>query len=459
MEFIAEADLATQKDLYLNDHKLDGTPLFPAALGLEAIVEAAMALLGKTPTTLSDVRFASPITVAEGKGTTIRIATLRRSYSVADVTIRSSQTDFQVDHFRATCSIEAIGESDGGGAAPATGDLLRCEELYDTILFQRGRFESVQGYFEARARSSCAFLTPTEQAWFSQFLPQSLLLISPAVMDAAMHSIQACIPHKRLVPSAIEQITIYAGSSSAHSFICQARERWGRGDDFLYDLQIADQNGNILQIWKGLTLHAIAANDVASLRTPQLISNMLERRWAETAGDDSVTICLGEEPSSGRSFRDARSRRADGKPALAEHADARAWSEGVLLQLRSAEQGSCDLERVTHRDPQVWRDLLGESLFQAAVFLANERGEKFDLAATRVWSIAECLKKLGNGTAGAVTFETSTTDGWAIVRAGDYLVGTVPINVSKSQTIAAFAARSANTGMAPVEVRRAIVSL
>lgn len=459
IELIAEADLATQKDLYLNDHKLDGTPLFPAALGLEAMVEAATALLGKAPTTLSDVRFASPITVEEGIGTTIRVATLRRSYSVTDVTIRSSQTGFQVVHFRATCSIDPVGEPDVAGAAPPAGDLLRCEELYDSILFQRGRFRSVGGYFEARARSSCALLSPTEQPWFSQFLPQSLLLISPAIMDASMHSIQACIPHKRLIPTAIEQITIYQDSIPAQFFICKARERSGSGDDFHYDLEIADQYGNALQVWKGLTLHAIAVNDTALLRTPQLIANVLERRWREIADDDSVAICLLEEPSGICSFRDGRSKRADGKPTLAGPVEARAWSDKVLLQVRSLQQGSCDLERVAYRDPQVWRGLLGESLFQTAVFLANERGEEFDLAATRVWGIAECLKKLGNGTAGAVTFETYTADGWAIVRCGDYLVGTVPITVSQSQTVAAFATRSTNTGIAPVEVRRAAVSL
>jgi len=457
MEFIAEADLAIHKDLYLNDHRLDGTSIFPAALGLEAMVQATTVLLGNAPTTVSDVHFASPITVEEGKGTTIRIATLRRSPSAADVTIRSSQTGFQIDHFRATCSIDQV-PTPGDGAVLA-GDLLRCEELYDSILFQKGRFQAVEGYLEAGVRGSCAALSPTKQPWFSQFLPQSLLLISPAIMDAAMHSIQACIPHKRLVPTAIEQITIYQDAISAQSFICRARERSESEDDFLYDLEIADQAGNALQAWKGLNLHAIAANDTGSLRTPQLIANMLERRWREIASNDSITIFLQERPSADRSSNDHGNRRADGKPTMAENEGTRTWSDNVLLQLWCSSPGSCDLERVARRDPQLWRDMLGEPLFRTAVFLADKLGEEFDLAATRVWTVAECLKKLGKGTAGAVTFETCTPDRWAVVRCGDYIIGTVPITVSSNQSVAAFATRATNIGIAPAEVRRAVISL
>ena len=115
--------------------------------------------------------------------------------------------------------------------------------------------------------------------------------------------------------------------------------------------------------------------------------------------------------------------------------------------------------RVTNRDPLVWRELLGEPLFQSAAFLATQQSEEFDLAATRVWSIAECLKKLGKGTSGAVTFEGYTADRWAIARCSDCVVGTVPITVSGDQTVAAFATRLVRGGTAPVEVQRAVLSL
>jgi enediyne polyketide synthase len=460
MELIAESDLAAQKDLYLNDHKLDGTPVFPAALGLEAMVQAATALFrGKTTVMLSDVRFASPITVVEGKETTIRIAALRRSASTVHVTIRSSQTGFQIDHFRATCSLDPVGAPTAHGSVPSIDDVLKCEELYGSILFQRGRFQAVKGYVEARARSSCAVLSPTERPWFSQFLPQSLRLINPAIMDAAMHSIQACIPHKRLVPTAIDRITIYPGSAITPPFICRARERSGNGDDFLYDLQITDREGIVLQCWDGLALHAIAANDPALLRTPELIANMLERRWSEIAGDDDVKISLQQRESLSRSVAETSGRRADGKPMPLSTAEARAWSDKALLQLFTSHEGSCDLERVTNRDPLVWHELLGEPLFQSAAFLARQQSEGFDLAATRVWSIAECLKKLGKGTSGAVTFEAYTVDRWAISRGGNCLVGTVPITVSGEQTVAAFAVRLTKEGISPHEVNRAVLSV
>ena len=57
IEFIAEADLAIHKDLYVNDHKLDGVTLCPAAFGLEAMSEAVLALLADRPLGLYRIFF------------------------------------------------------------------------------------------------------------------------------------------------------------------------------------------------------------------------------------------------------------------------------------------------------------------------------------------------------------------------------------------------------------------
>jgi enediyne polyketide synthase len=42
--------------------------------------------------------------------------------------------------------------------------------------------------------------------WFSQHLLETLVLNDPAARDAALHSIQACVPHAVLLPVAVEQI-------------------------------------------------------------------------------------------------------------------------------------------------------------------------------------------------------------------------------------------------------------
>jgi enediyne polyketide synthase len=459
IELIVESDLALQKDLYLSDHKLDGYSLFPAVLGLEAMAQVASVLFhGRALSMFSDVRFAAPITVAEAEGTTIRIAILRRSGSTADITIRSSQTNFKMDHFRATCSIDSVTQPPAHRRALEMHEVFKCEELYDSILFQRGRFQAIEGYIEASATKSSAVISPTEQPWFSQFLPQRLSLISPAIMDAAMHSIQICIPHKRLVPTGVDRITIFPSATTNPPFVCRASERYSDNEDFVYDVEITDQTGAALQRWDGLKLHSVGALDLSPLRTPVLIANMLERRWNDISGD-SVNIFLSLAASNNRIVGDFTGRRADGKPMTGENGEVRAWSEGMLLQCLSSCEASCDLERVTIRDSQMWLDLLGESLFQSATFLARQQNEDLDLAATRVWCMAECLKKLGKTTAEALVVEERTLDRWTISRFGDCVLGTVPITLSGFQTVAAFARLLASSGAIPVGVHDEVISV
>ena len=44
--------------------------------------------------------------------------------------------------------------------------------------------------------------------WFNSFLPAQLVLGDPACRDAAIHAIQACIPHARLVPIGVGEIRL-----------------------------------------------------------------------------------------------------------------------------------------------------------------------------------------------------------------------------------------------------------
>ncbi|MGA2902325.1 MAG: beta-ketoacyl synthase N-terminal-like domain-containing protein [Candidatus Korobacteraceae bacterium] len=461
IELVAEADLAIQKDLYLNDHKLDGTVLFPAALGLEAMAQAATALFRKSGAlTLSDIRFESPITVDAANGTTIRIVALRRDFASADIVIRSSQTAFQVDHFRATCSLqEGPRPRPHNHPVPAT-PLIEGDDLYGFMLFQRGRFQAVKGYLHLDSRSCTALLSPSEQQWFSQFLPQSFVLLNPAFADAAMHAIQACIPHRKLAPTAIKQIIAHSSSCKLETAVCKAVERASNQDEFVYDLDIQDQDGNPLQSWKGLTLRAVAENDATLLSTPAFIVNMLERRWREITGDDGATVSLREQGSDRVQVLEPRPRRADGKPAQSGRTAARAWSGRTLLELRSSLDSSCDLERVVTRDEATWRDLLGGPGFESALFFSQEHGEDLDLSATRAWCLAECLKKIGKPASAPVTLAACLPGRWMVMRCGGCTLCTVPIVASGNRMVAAFAARSrATRHNLPAEVARAFVSL
>jgi enediyne polyketide synthase len=104
VELIADVNLSAHSDPYLNDHQFQENRLFPAVMGLEAMVSAAMALAGSSePPVLEDVRFDHPVVVPPVKSSKIRIVALMRGPIRVDVALRSEETGFQVDHFQAGC--------------------------------------------------------------------------------------------------------------------------------------------------------------------------------------------------------------------------------------------------------------------------------------------------------------------------------------------------------------------
>src|SRR5262249_38287221 len=103
IELVVETDLADGSDPYLSDHLLDGDLLFPAVLGMEAMTQVATAVSGHgAPPVVENAEFLRPVVVARGGSTTVRLAALVRPGNAVDVVIRSAETGYAADHFRAT---------------------------------------------------------------------------------------------------------------------------------------------------------------------------------------------------------------------------------------------------------------------------------------------------------------------------------------------------------------------
>jgi enediyne polyketide synthase len=58
-------------------------------------------------------------------------------------------------------------------------------------------------------------------------------------------------------------------------------------------------------------------------------------------------------------------------------------------------QIACDIEQVSSFPSRPWGDLLGDAALQLARVVGEATGEAVDIAATRIWSAKECLKKAG----------------------------------------------------------------
>jgi enediyne polyketide synthase len=93
----------------------------------------------------------------------------------------------------------------------------------------------------------------------------------------------------------------------------------------------------------------------------------------------------------------------------------------------------CDLELVTPRSPEIWRDLLGPERFKLAEVITREAQETLDAAATRVWTSIECLKKAGAGTTAPLVFVSVAPNGWVLLASGELKIASGVVRTESLQ--------------------------
>lgn len=441
VELVVDSELSTDSDPYLRDHAFQGTPLLPAVVGLEAMAQAARALLvtGQTPV-FEDVQLLRPVVVPESARATIRVAALVREPGVVEVVLRSQESGFQADHFRALCRFgeEVDLSSEPGREIPAEALPLSPErDLYGGILFHSGRFRRLAGYRELRATECVAEIRPdADGPWFHGYLSQQLVLGDPGARDAVIHAIQACIPQGTILPTGVERIVPCAALGEGPCFV-DARERSQRGQDFVYDLTVVDSRGRAIERWDGLQLRRVSSTAPDASWPEPLLGPYLERRLGELMPGVKASIVVDRQVAAGpaRSSDElirravgqplAVLRRPDGKPEIAAPlAVSVAHAEPLAIVVAGDGTLACDAEPVAPRGEEAWRDLLGQHRSALAQLLERELGEDPHTAATRVWTAIECLKKAGANLDGPLVFREKTADDWALLVSGRLTIAT-----------------------------------
>jgi len=420
VELVVDANLSMDTDPYLADHTFLGERLLPAVIGLEAMAQVAMSLIeSEAMPVFENVRFDRPVIVPEHGTVTIRIAALVRSPTQVEIVIRSEESAFQIDHFRALCQFgdSDNGDSDNGGAQPMPSTqqglpspLLLDPEvaLYGRLLFQQGRFQRIKNYRQIAAKACLAEITSGEHTWFGRYLPPNLLLGDPGARDATIHALQVCVPHLTLLPIAIERFVPLAIPDASAPRFLHARERSAANGTFIYDLEVTNAEGQCIERWQGLHLRAVGGMKVTGPWSPQLFGPYLERALADLLPKAAVRVAIEQAPALTRRQRSAQGfqqilgqaaviqYRADGKPeTMGAQSISAAHAGGISLVVAGREPIGCDLELVVERPEAGWQALLTPARFDLAQRITQEIGENLDVAATRIWSAGECLKKVG----------------------------------------------------------------
>lgn len=221
-ELVCSAGLSLASDPYLADYRIDGMPVLPPVLALEALAQAASVLAGQPLRRLAKVTLESPVLIPTSREAALRVYALRDGDTIV-AALRCADSSYLVDHARAEFSCGAEPDEmppaataadpfalEQLGAAPS--GLVDGAELYGPICFQSGRFRRIALLPEVTASSGRALARGgDDQPWFpagSPFARASFLLGSPGLNDAALQVLQACVPHRRVRPASCEFVQL-----------------------------------------------------------------------------------------------------------------------------------------------------------------------------------------------------------------------------------------------------------
>ena len=312
-------------------------------------------------------------------------------------------------------------------------------DLYGQILFQGGRFQKLRGYRRLRATECVAAIAAGDQAaWFGRYLPGELILGDPATRDAAIHAVQACIPHATILPVGVDRLIPGVSSSTGPCFVI-AKERSDQGDILIYDLAVSDESGVVRERWEGLRLRVVKRDEPRGSWPVPLLGPYLERRmrallpWSRLTVEVERNGHVDQNERSDRLLQRAFGRpvpivrRPDGKPELAGNGNISAsatHARDMTLAVAGPDTLTCDVEPAIARSTSLWRDLLGPDRWELAQLIMSETGEDVTLAATRAWVAGECLTKAGVDRSVPLVLRGSTSGRDVLLGSGSLAIAT-----------------------------------
>ncbi|MET9342213.1 SDR family NAD(P)-dependent oxidoreductase [Nonomuraea sp. NPDC003804] len=385
VELVAEAILTAERDAFLADHRIDGLRVLPAVCAMEAMAQAARLLTGQAATCLELGRFTRPIVVPEEGGRTIRICAQVREDKGVDVAILSDETGFAVDHF--SCRVAGPAQEAAILEVPARRSPVPPHEaarLYGPLFFHGPAFQLLRGYEHLEATACTAVLAPGGAAGDTE-------LGDHARNDATIHVLQACVPHRRLLPVGCDRLTVHRRAVADDHLVLAAAERSRQGADYTYDVVVSQATGEPVVTWEGLRLRDVGPLP-AFTRWPRLLLRpYLTRALASHLPGADVELDLGEDLTL------------------------------EVLPPDSAMLAGAELARAVPDGADPWPGLTRELVRLAAEPVGHV------LARTR--GLRDCLARAGRDDEAPPEIQGVYDQGWAVLRAGDDLLVSALVQV------------------------------
>ena len=444
--------LTHAQDPYLLDHVYEGTCLFPAVFGMEAMAQAASYLMpdGSTVVRIQNVELTRPIIVGPEGDVELEIHANAMEMNpngetVVAVGIRTERTQFQFDHFAAEVVFGNL--SVGSREQEVIGDPLDIDpqkDLYTGILFQGPRFQRWGDTYhleEGKIIFEAMYSNATvqgEEVFGPDIQSNPLLTGDPFFRDVLLQSVQAVIPQKIGLPLSIEKIELFAQAKPDEA---QATRRLVTsqlhvigdevGKEHVCEVVTRDPFGEIRERITGYRVKVLAIKeeypaasqlaDLGSLDQARFDSQMKEafgrldtpppvmalRRMPHLHELNRQQRHNLETPlmeDTVRKFQEQTGRDnatptigwlPSGRPTVLNDSECNislSHDDDYCLCVATSSSIGCDIAPVTGRVREDWEALLGQQN-QPVLDQLIVKGDCLNTAGTRVWAAMESVQK------------------------------------------------------------------
>lgn len=284
IERISKVTLDSQLDLYLADHNYQGSLLLPAVMGLEAMAQNCLALVGDPDVEvvrIENIRFDRPVVVLPERPLTIEIHALiqeRETLSDKRVINASIYCDQGGQEDACFSASFIIGKRQSRQAAdqplPMTGalGLVPSLDLYGNVLFQGPLFQRISS-IQQLDQSHVHFITEARQETilkpegFAESHRFPLVLGDPYYRDTLLQAAQLSMTPEICLPISIDAIDLFAGVSQSGYYHAEAKVVGRDGFRVSGEVTVVDNENNLIECITGYDVQVLERR--ADLPTPE----------------------------------------------------------------------------------------------------------------------------------------------------------------------------------------------